>query len=255
MSKLANPTSIGALIFALSVMLAWQYASDHGLLSPIFVPPPSSIATALADLAISGALWDALGATLARMLGGWTLAAVAGVALGALVGLSARSAAFINPTLEFFRQLPAAVLIPPAILLLGLSEQMMVSVIALGSVWPILLSTIHGFAATDSRLREVAGILEMSTLAYLRKIALPAAMPDILAGVRVSLALALILTVVVEMQAGLPGMGRSILLAQRSFRAPELYAGIAVLGILGFVLNFVALLGERYVLRWRESTP
>src|SRR5262245_43386854 len=172
MAKLAIPTRIGALMFALAVVLAWQYASDQRLLSPIFVPAPSSIAAALFDLAASGALWDALGATLARMLGGWMLAAVAGVALGALIGLSARSAAFIGPTLEFFRQLPAAVLIPPAILLLGLSEQMMVSVIALGSVWPILLSAIHGFAATDPRLREVAGMLEMSTSAYLRKIAL-----------------------------------------------------------------------------------
>jgi ABC-type nitrate/sulfonate/bicarbonate transport system permease component len=219
------------------------------------VAAPSNIAIALIDLASSGELWGALRATLARMIGGWAVAATVGIALGAVIGLSTRLAVYINPTLEFFRQLPAAVVIPPAILLLGLSEQMMVCVIALGAMWPILLSTVHGFGSIDPRLREVAKLLEMPATAYLRKVALPAATPDILAGIRVSLALALILAVVVEIQSGLPGMGRLILLAQRAFRAPELYAGIVALGAIGFLLNILAVLGERYVLRWRAPTP
>ena len=87
----------------------------------------------------------------------------------------------------------------------------------------------------------------------LAKVALPGALPDILSGVRVSLAIALILAVVTEMQASLPGLGQNILLAQRSFRSPELYAGIVVLGIMGFLVNNGLLLAERRLLRWRSA--
>jgi sulfonate transport system permease protein len=253
-SRSAIHTHIGAVLFALAVLLVWQYCVDQRILSPIFVASPTSIGAALTNLATSGELWNALGPTLARMLGGWTAAAMLGIALGAIVGLSTRLALYLGPTLEFCRQLPAAVVIPPAILLLGLSEQMMVCVIAFGATWPILLATVHGFGSIDHRLREVALVMEMTTPAYVRKVALPAATPEILAGVRISLAVALILTVVVEMQAGLPGMGRLILLAQRGYRAPDLYAGIIVLGAFGVLLNLLAARGEQYVMRWRAVT-
>jgi len=247
-------THVGAAAFALAVLLAWQYSVDQRILSPIFVASPSSIGSALTSLALSGDLWGALEPTLWRMLGGWGAASVLGIALGAVVGLSSRLALYLNSTLEFFRQLPAAVVIPPAILLLGLSEQMMISVIAFGAAWPILLATVHGFGSIDHRLREVALMMEMTAPAFFWKVALPAATPDILAGVRISLAIALILTIVVEMQAGLPGMGRLILVAQRGYRAPDLYAGIVVLGALGLLLNMLAAGGERYLLRWRTVT-
>jgi ABC-type nitrate/sulfonate/bicarbonate transport system permease component len=253
-SRNAILTPIGAALFALAVLLLWQYSVDQRIVSPIFVASPTRIGSALTDLAASGELWSALAPTLGRMLGGWAVAAVVGIALGAVVGLSARLALYLGPTLEFCRQLPAAVVIPPAILLLGLSEQMMVCVIALGAIWPILLATVHGFRSIDHRLREVALVMEMTTPAFIRKVALPAVTPEILAGVRISLAVALILTVVVEMQSGLPGMGRLILLAQRGYRAPDLYAGIVVLGVFGLLLNMLASRGERYVLRWRTVT-
>jgi sulfonate transport system permease protein len=252
-TKRALATQLGAVLFALAVVLVWQFAVEQRILSPVFVAAPANILAALIRLGGNGELWDAMSATLARMLGGWAVAAAAGIALGAVVGLSARLAPYVRPTLEFFRQLPAAVIIPPAILFLGLSEQMMVTVIAFGVMWPILLSTVHGFVSIEPRLREVAAALEISAVSYFRKIALPAAMPDILAGIRISLAIALILAVVVEMQAGLPGMGRFILLAQRAFRAPDLYAGIVVLGAFGFLLNLLAARSEQYFLRWRAT--
>ena len=93
----------------------------------------------------------------------------------------------------------------------------------------------------------------MRAAAYLWKIALPSALPDIFAGVRVSLAIALILAVVTEMQSAQTGLGFNILMAQRSFRSPELYAGIIVLGVLGLVTNRVLVAAERRLLRWRSQ--
>src|SRR5262249_13580294 len=84
-SRSALLTPIGAALFALAVLLAWQYCVDHRLVSPIFVASPTGIGSALVRLAASGELWDALGPTLGRMLGGWAVAAALGIALGALV--------------------------------------------------------------------------------------------------------------------------------------------------------------------------
>src|SRR4029077_4116131 len=98
-------------------------------------------------------------------------------------------------------------------------------VIAFGVMWPVLLATLDGFTSVEPQLHELAASLEFGWRDDFQKFALPAALPDILAGARSSLALALVLVLVVEMQAGAPGMGNFILLAQRSFRAPDLYAG------------------------------
>ena len=100
----------------------------------------------------------------------------------------------------------------------------------------------------------MAAALRMSSVNFLWKVALPSALPDIFAGVRVSLAIALILAVVTEMQAAQTGLGFNILMAQRSFRSPELYAGIIVLGVLGLLTNQALIAGERRLLRWRTLT-
>ena len=109
-------------------------------------------------------------------------------------------------------------MIPVAILFFGLTTKMSTFVIAFGSLWPVLLSAIHGFVKVPRELREVASTLEMSKLRYILTIATPSASVDIMAGLRISLSLALILTVVTEMQASLPGLGYEIFLAQRTFR-------------------------------------
>jgi ABC-type nitrate/sulfonate/bicarbonate transport system permease component len=112
---------------------------------------------------------------------------------------------------------------------------------------------VHGLSSVESQLAELAASLRLSRLERLVKIDLPAALPDILAGARVGLAIALILAVVTEMQASLPGLGQNILLAQRSYRSPELYAGVVTLGLMGFLANQLILSAERRLLRWRTS--
>lgn len=240
-----------AVAFAAALLLLWQVLADARLISPIFFPAPARAIGELAARIADGSLWPSLGATVLRMILGWVLASVVGVALGGMIGASARLRAYIEPTLEFVRPLPASAIIPVAILFLGLSEAMSVSVIAFGAIWPVLLSSIYGFATVRVRLLEVATALEMRRMEILRTIALPSAMPDILSGLRVSLAIALILAVVTEMQASLPGLGRDIFLAQRNFRSGELYAGLIVLGITGFLANYVLQRAERRLLRWR----
>ena len=140
-----------------------------------------------------------------------------------------------------------------AVLAFGLSGTMSTVVIAFGSLWPVLLASVQGFGAVDARLREVTQVLRMSRLDAFIKVALPSALPHILAGARVGLAVALILAVVTEMQASLPGLGRNILMAQRSFRTAELYAGVVMLGLVGLLASMALHRLEQRLLRWKSA--
>lgn len=244
---------LGALAFAGAVLGLWQALADARLISPVFFPSPTRTVVALAAMERRGDLWGPMASTSLRMLYGWGIASLLGMLLGAAIARSAAARAYLQPMLEFFRPLPASAIIPPAILVLGLTNRMVVTVIAFGAIWPVLLGSYHGFRSVDPRLSEVASLLRLRAAAYLWKIALPSALPDIFAGVRVSLAIALILAVVTEMQSAQTGLGFNILMAQRSFRSPELYAGIVVLGLLGLVTNRVLVAAERRLLRWRSQ--
>jgi ABC-type nitrate/sulfonate/bicarbonate transport system permease component len=247
--------ALGAALFAAGLLLAWQIASEAKIISPVFFPSPSRTLGELWRQVSAGEIWRPLGATTLRMFYGWVLASLLGVVIGAMVGSSRVARDYLNPLLEFMRPLPASAIIPPAILFLGLSNEMATAVIAFGAIWPVLLAAVHGFATIEPQLLDVSAALRLSRAQLLVKVAVPGALPDILAGARVSLAIALILAVVTEMQASQPGLGQNILLAQRSYRSPELYAGVVTLGVLGFLINHALMMLERWLLRWRPALP
>jgi len=242
---------LGAAVFAAALLSLWQLASERGAISPVFFPSPARTLGELWRQVADGRLWMPLRATSVRMFYGWALASLLGVVLGAAIGSSRAARDYLEPTLEFLRQLPAAAFIPVAILFLGLGNGMTVAVIAFGAVGPVLLASVRGFAAVEPQLLEVSAALRLDRLQSLWKIAIPAALPEILAGARVSLAIALILAAVTEMQASQPGLGLNILLAQRSYRSPALYAGVVTLGVMGFAVNQAVLGVERRLLRRR----
>lgn len=252
MKRLLSASSLPSLAFAVALIVAWQFVAESRIVSPVFFPAPSRAFEVLGARFADGSIWPSIGATSLRMLFGWAFASLLGVVVGAAIGSSAMARDFLEPTLEFLRPLPASAVIPVAILFLGLSNEMSISVIAFGAIWPVLLSSVYGFGSLQVRLREVSAALGLNRMEFLRKIAFPAALPDILSGVRVSLAICLILAVVTEMQASLPGLGRDIFLAQRNFRSADLYAGLIILGSIGFIANHVLLQIERRLLKWRH---
>lgn len=245
---------MGALGFALGLLVLWQVLATTKVISPLFFPSPVRTLEALWAQISQGQLWASLLSTISRMAWGWLAASVLGVLLGALIVRSELVHRMTHPLLEFMRPLPASAIIPVAILAFGLSSTMSTAVIAFGSIWPVLLASVQGFSSVDERLREVGSVMRLGALERFVKINLPSAMPAILAGTRVGLSIALILAVVTEMQASLPGIGQNILMAQRSFRTPDLYAGVVVLGMLGFVTSMTIQALENRVLRWRAHT-
>ena len=239
--------------FAAGLILLWQVLADAGILSRVFFPAPSRAFDVLREWIASSELWQPLAGTVWRTFAGWLGATLLGVTLGAAIASSAVTRDLFEPTVEFLRPLPSSAMIPPAILLLGLTDGMVVAVVIFGSIWPILLGAIHGFRSVEPRLAELARALRMSRLHRIRRIALPSALPEIFAGMRVSLAIALIITVVAEMLSSRPGLGQLILFAARGFRSADIFAGVFLLGALGYIGNTILERVEAHFLRWRPA--
>ncbi len=242
-----------SLLFFAALIALWQILADAGLVSRVFFPAPSRAWAVLQEWAGSGELWSPLLGTIWRTMLGWGGAALLGIAIGAAIASSALARDLFQPTVEFLRPLPSSAMIPPAILLLGLTDSMVLAVVIFGSIWPVLLGAIHGFSAVEPRLVELSRALRFGRWRRLTHIALPSALPDIFAGMRVSLAIALIITVVAEMLSSRPGLGQMILFAARGFRSAEIFAGVFLLGAIGFVSSLALEKLEAYLLRWRPA--
>ena len=255
MTALPQLNRIGWLLASFGVgllfILLWYAVAKARLVSPVFLPGPERTFDALVYGLTEGDLAGKTVATVERMLYGWLLASLIGILLGAVIGVSQAARAYVEPTLEFVRPLPASALMPVSIALFGLTDSMVLAVIAFGALWPMLLATVHGFAAVEPRLYQVSRALGLPRRDVIWKIALPSAMPDILAGMRVGLTIALILAVVGEMLASRSGLGQAILLAARSFQSPDLYAGVILLGAIGYASGMLLSAVETRLLRWR----
>ncbi|MEV2276938.1 ABC transporter permease [Nocardiopsis sp. NPDC049922] len=242
-----------AHILLLPALLIGLYAYSTATSGGFYTPPPDLIAGAFVDLWFSERLLVDVVPSLVRLLTGFTVAVVLGVSLGVVLGLSTRVRAVLEPVLEFLRAIPPPVLIPLMILLVGIDDTMKVLVIVSGCVWPILLNTVEGVRAVDPVLADTARCYGLRTGTRLRVLVLRSASPQIMAGLRLALALAVILMVISEMFASSSGLGFAIVQFQRTFAIPEMWAGMVLLGLIGFALSAAFELVEGRVLRWHRG--
>jgi ABC-type nitrate/sulfonate/bicarbonate transport system permease component len=242
----------GSIGVTVAIFALWGLVTQLGLVSRVFLPGPLATLQALWQNLLGGELAVQALETLRRMLLGWLLASFFGIGLGALIGSSAGARKWMLPTLELLRPLPASALLPVGIALFGLTPGMLLATVAFGAVWPVLLATVHGFTSVDVRLREVAQVLGFPRTNFVFKFGFPNALPDILSGMRLSLTASLIVTVVGELLTAQTGLGSTIMLAARSYRSTDLYAGVIVLGVIGFANNALLGLAERRLLRWQQ---
>ena len=225
----------------------WLWSTSH---ESFYFPPLPDILSAFGDTWVFERMGSDLLPSLARLLAGYAIAAVVGVAAGVLLGVSRTARRTVEPVIEFARAIPPPALIPAAIVALGVGDVMRVSIIALACVWPILLNTIDGVAGVERTLLETARSYGARRRDLLRSVILPAALPRIFAGLRTSLSIAIVVMVVSEMVASTDGIGFFILESQSSFAISEMWSGVVLLGILGYLLNLGFTSVERRVLRW-----
>jgi ABC-type nitrate/sulfonate/bicarbonate transport system permease component len=237
-------------VVALPVLLvAVWWAASAGSTDP-FWPPLRTIVQTFPDVWTADRLRTDVLPSILRLAAGYAVAAVAGVAIGTVIGSYRRVRAVCEPVLEFLRALPPPVLIPVIMLFAGIGDTMKIVVIASGCVWPILLNTVEGVRAVDPVMRETARSYGITGAARLRHLVLRSASPQIFAGLRQALSIGIILMVISEMFAASNGIGFTVVQFQRSFAIPDMWTGILVLGLLGFLLSVVFQLVERRVLGW-----
>jgi ABC-type nitrate/sulfonate/bicarbonate transport system permease component len=245
---LATALEITVPIVLLVIWGVWSSGSDT-----YYFPPLTDIFKTFADTWLFERVGSDVVPSLARLALGYGIACAVAVAAGLALGLSQPLRRATDPIVQFLRSIPPPALLPFGILVLGVGTSMKVFIIASVCLWPVLLNTIDGVAGVDPTLRETARVYAIRPRDQILRVTLPSAAPQIFAGMRTSLSLALILMVISEMIASTNGIGYFVLQSQRSFAIPEMWSGILLLGILGYVLNVVFVLIERRVLRWHRG--
>lgn len=247
MKRLARQLVLVLALPALLVAVWWLASADS---TDVFWPPLHTILETFPDVWTGERLRDDVLPSIWRLTAGFALAAVAGVAVGTVIGSYRRVRAVCEPVLEFLRAIPPPVLIPVIMLFAGIGDTMKVTVIASGCVWPILLNTVEGVRAVDPVMLETARSYGISGQSRLRHLVLRAASPQIFAGLRQALSIGIILMVISEMFAASNGIGFTVVQFQRSFAVPDMWTGIIVLGLLGYLLSVVFRTVERRALAW-----
>ncbi len=235
----------------IAVLVLWGLWSARA--ESFFFPPLTEILVTFEETWLFERVGSDVLPSLGRLFAGYVIAVVAAVAIGIPLGLSPTVRRGASPIVEFLRAIPPPALIPFAIVVIGVGNNMKVFIIAFVCVWPVLLNTIDGITGIDPTTNDTARMYGVRGVDRLRKVVLPAASPQIFAGMRTSLSLALILMVISEMVASTNGIGFFVLQAQRSFAIPEMWSGILLLGLLGYLFNAVFVLIERRVLAWHRG--
>lgn len=213
-------------------------------------PAPWRIAEAFVKTWVGDAFFVDVLPSIGRLLVGLALAIIIGIALGVLVGSLRWLRQLVEPVFEFFRAVPPPMLVPLLAITMGIGDTAKIVVIVAGTIWPILLNTVEGVRALDGVQRETATSYQLSAVQRVRFITLPSAAPHIMAGIRQSLSIGLILMVISEMTNASSGLGYRITFFQQNFMIPEMWSGIILLGFIGIVLAVLFQIAERFVLGW-----
>ena len=240
------------LALPLVLVLWWWFASANS--QSTYFPPLQTILEIFPGTWFDGGMnakiiTDGVPSVL-RLLGGFALAIAIALPLGTLIGMHPRVRAFCEPTLELFRAIPGPVLVPIISLFAGIGDSLKIVVILTGCLWPILLNTVEGVRAVDTVMTETTRSYHFTGWGRIRHLVLPAAMPQVFAGMRQGLSVGIILMVISEMFAASNGLGFTVVQFQRTFAIPEMWTGIIVLGVLGVVLAQAFRIVEDRVLRW-----
>lgn len=253
--------TVARLAVLAAALAGWQLAAEGGA-NPYFLPP-SVVFPAMYRQWFDGPvahLWLTADATanllpsIGRMLGGLAIASVIGIALGVAIGRSALVSDLVEPVVHFARAVPPPILVPVFLFVIGIGTPMEIWSIVFGVVWPVLLNAIDGARHVHAGHLETARAFKIPALQRLVRIILPSAAPKIFAGLRLGVALALVMMIVSEFVGSVYGIGREMMTAQGSGQISLMWAIIVILGLLGVVLTLLLGVAERQVLAWQRGS-
>jgi len=242
----------GAIVPALLLVL-WELASRSGVTLDT-LSRPSDILLALLSSLRDGSILVATVQTFEAALWGLAIAAVIGILVGTVLGLSPMLEGVTGPTIEALRPIPAVAFMPLALMMFGFGVNLEASIVAYACVWPIMIVTTIAVRNIEPRLLDVANVMEMTFVEKLRKIILPAAFARINVGLRVAAGIALVVAVTTEIVLNPRGLGYSLILAQQSLNVALMYAQLVWLCVIGMLLNAgLRALGGSPTSAWRPA--
>jgi len=241
------------IIPILSFFAIWEIIARSGLVHPLLLSPPTAVFSTILRLLASGELLIHIRASLGRALIGFAIGSAIAIPHGIGIAWFKRVEEVSSPLIDLFRPVPIAALIPVFMLWLGIGDASKIALIAYGCYFPTVLNTMAGVKNVDANLIKVAKLFGANRLQILKKVVLPAAFPYILTGLRYSLSLSLILLVISEMIAARVGLGYLILDAEYTFKTEIMFAGIVTIGLIGFLLNEMAMVIENRLTKWKQG--
>lgn len=254
-------TPIGSLWLLVALLIAWEVFAQT---SPtVFFPPLSDVLVQFRKdwlssdpsmLFLSSDFYDTVPVSLGRLAGGWGLAVVVGVVIGMALGRSPILAGMYNPIVRFFMSLPNAALLPIVFQIFGPNSSMNIFLIFFGTVWLIVVNTADGVAGVDPQWIRSARSMQLRKPDLYRRVLLPAAMPQIMAGLRVSIGIGLILMIISELYATTAGLGYNVMVYQQTFQYRQMWSAFLLIAVLGIALNAIMTTVEKRVLRWQRRS-
>ncbi|WP_089394658.1 ABC transporter permease [Pseudomonas delhiensis] len=247
-----RPLRWRAWVLPLLLCAALEIAVRAGWLAENQMPAPSSVALTLWQLA-HGELWQHIGASLARVAGGFAIGSFAALVIGTWVGLSRRAEAYLEPGFQALRAIPSLAWVPLLLLWLGIDETPKVVLIALGAFFPVYLALVAGVRGVDRKWVELGRLYHLSSFTLARRILLPAALPSLFTGLRGALSLSWMFLVAAELIAATRGLGYLLSDGRETSRPDIVIAAILVLAVLGKLSDGLLKAVERRALAWRDS--
>jgi sulfonate transport system permease protein len=239
----------------LALFVAWWAASASGRIKSYQLASPRDVLRELGDLAATGVLWRDLGASVERVALGFGIALLLALVLGSLVGGSRDAERALDPTLQGIRAVPSLAWVPLILLWLGIGETAKVTLVAIGAFFPIYVALVSGIRGVDRKLVEVGTIFGLSRFAMIRRVLVPATLPQLLVGARIGLTQAWLFLVAAELLAATNGLGFLLTDGQQTSRTDEILVAILLFAACGKLSETAMRALERRLVGWTDTVP
>jgi sulfonate transport system permease protein len=241
------------LVIPVLLAAGWEIFVDLGYSTGRLLPPPSRILATFWELAQTGELWRHTLATVARVAAGFAFGVVSGMILGALTGYSFYARRLLDPMLQALRAIPSIAWVPLFILWLGIFEASKVTLIAVGVFFPVYLGVMAGILAVDRKIVEVGRVFRLSGFQMVRRILLPAVLPEFITSVRSGLGLGWMFVVAAEFLGASEGLGYLLIDGQQLGKPAQIVAAIVAFAIIGKISDWLIVLATAPLLRWQDA--
>lgn len=249
----SNERWILGSILPILLLLVWEIAGRAGMIESYLLPTPTRIVEEISNMATAGTLFGHLGATVGRVVFGFSIGTITAVIIGTAVGYYNLAEKVMDPLIQAFRSIPALAWVPLFILWMGIGESSKITLIAVGVFFPVYLNIVAGIRGVDRKLIEVGKIYGFTVGETLKKIILPAALPSFLTGIRSGVGLGWMFVVAAEIMGASKGLGYLLIVGQNTYSPEVIIASIVLFAVIGKVTDSLLKKLEEKLLFWQDN--